>query len=134
MTNSLFLSGTQSVLGPVFDPVVSPRMFVKDLPVLVRPSAASSHQVAADVHEVVHPRVVRGQAEAGLAGAVGSCRVGPGLEEGEDHVGVTLTGSEGERCVVTQAAHINVALSLLDQPLHHLGLVGHGGHHQPRGP
>ena len=109
-------------------------MSVQDLPVLVSSRVPSGHQVGADLHEVVEGGVVCRQSEARLAGAVGGCGIGPGPEEGDDGERVALTSSEGEGSVVTQAPHVDITLGDLDQPLHHLQLVGHGGHHEARGP
>ena len=108
-------------------------MSVQDLPVLVSSRVPGGHQVGADLHEVVEGGVVCRQSQARLAGAVGGCGVGPGPEEGDDGERVALTSSEGEGSVVTQAPHVDITLGDLDQPLHHLQLVGHGGHHEARG-
>lgn len=44
------------------------------------------HEVGRDVHEVPHLRVVRRQAQAGLAGAVGHAGVRPRPQEGQQHL------------------------------------------------
>ena len=65
------------------DKQLLPRVPGQHLPVPLRACYPGGHEVGGDVHEVPHVRVVRRQAEAALAGAVGHAGVRPRPEEGQ---------------------------------------------------